>query len=527
MRGRGGGRAPFMPVPKRWRGSTRQVCGLYPWGAPGQLPRVGTPIGFHQDSGETFYFDHINWFDAGFLSNPSVLILARPGLGKSTLANKIVLGLNAQGYIVLIPGDTKPDYTAAVLKLGGEIRAVKRSGGWAFNPCDPGGMIDAARRIRLAADATREAGHHGQAEQFGLAAEELFAEAIARAVTVLAGLLELSRKAPVADYEESVLAAALRHLHTPAFHAPAAGPVAGGGAAVSSPAPVIADLISLIRDRNPVVWQELELERPTDTDDPSAPEIAEYEQLVRPLRRSLRGLIGGRFGDVFARPTTRQPFPCAMDIDTSSIKAGDSRFLAAVLLAAWGDTYAQVEADQALADVGLAERRLYCLILDELWRVMGLGGSLPERVNELTRLNRTQGIGQIMISHSVLDISATSNATTDGIAERAGAIIIGGTTKKEIQRLDDIVTLTWAERRRLRRWWSISQAAMKTPQRDAQGRAIRTPPPGAGKFLIKASSEEPGIPFDVVLTSVERAWGGQQTSARFDREPHTRKEKAA
>ncbi|MEO9240129.1 MAG: hypothetical protein ABI418_18785 [Jatrophihabitantaceae bacterium] len=294
-----------------------------------------------------------------------------------------------------------------------------------------------------------------------------------------------------------MLAAALRHLHI----ARAAG----------DPEPVIDDLITLIRQRHNCIWQELELE---------PDEVEEYDRLTRPLRRSLRALIGGKFGDVFARPASRQAFPNAMVIDTSSIKSGDSRFLAAVLLAAWGDTYAQVEADQALADAGLAVRRLYCLTLDELWRVMDLGGSLPERVNETTRLNRGQGIGQIMISHSIADINETGKGTTDGMVERAGALIIGGTTKKEIARLDDVVTLTGSERSEISRWWSISQAAMTEPERDQDGRLIRKPPPGAGKFLIKASAEEPGIPIDVTLTSVERDWGGQRTSARFDRDPH-------
>ena len=29
---------------------------------------------------------------------------------------------------------------------------------------------------------------------------------------------------------------------------------------------------------------------------------------------------------------------------------------------------------------------------------------------------------------------------------------------------------------------------------------------------IKSSSEDPGLPVDVVLTSVEREWGGQNTN---------------
>ena len=41
-------------------------------------------------------------------------------------------------------------------------------------------------------------------------------------------------------------------------------------------------------------------------------------------------------------------------------------------------------------------------------------------------------------------------------------------------------------------------------------------PPGAGKFLIKPSSDDPGIAVEVVLTSSERAWGGQNTNRAWE-----------
>ena len=183
-----GGTPAYVPVPLEWRGTTRQVCGLYPWSTPGQLPMVGTPIGRHQRSGAVICFDHVNWFLRNRISNPSVLIIARPGLGKSTLAAKLMLGLSAQGYVLLIPGDTKPDYVNLVHELAGAIRVVSRAGGAALNPCDPGGMSAAAARIG------------------GTAGEALLSEAIGRATVVCSGLIELARKGqPVRDYEEAAL----------------------------------------------------------------------------------------------------------------------------------------------------------------------------------------------------------------------------------------------------------------------------------------------------------------------------------
>ena len=145
--GAGGGSPAYLPVPLEWRATTRQVCGLFPWSAPGQLPLLGVPIGRHQHTGAVVCFDHVNWFLGNRIANPSVLIIARPGLGKSTLAAKMMLGLSAQGYALLVPGDTKPDYVELTRVLGGQVREVRRAGGAALNPCDPGGMSAAAHRI--------------------------------------------------------------------------------------------------------------------------------------------------------------------------------------------------------------------------------------------------------------------------------------------------------------------------------------------------------------------------------------------
>ena len=455
----GTGSAAFVPVPLEWRATTRQVCGLYPWASPGQLPMVGGPIGLHQKSGSVVCFDHISWFLAHHIGNPSVLVIAKPGLGKSALSKKMTLNLAAMGYIPIVPGDSKNEYSAMTAAVGGEVRTVSRSGGAALNPCDPGGMAAVARRIG------------------GVAGEALMAEAIGRATVCISSLVELSRKGQsTTDYEESAVSAALAVLY-----------------ANDGDEPLLADLDQLLAARHPAVRAVL-LDRGKD-------EV--YDELIEPLRRSITALLGGQFGDVFARRVERMTGPPrAWSLDTSRIKAGDPRFLAAVLIAAWSDTYGMVEAQQALYEAGLGPRVLYCMVLDELWRVLNLGGTLPDRVNELTRLNRTDGIGQIMITHSIRDLARGGNSNVEGIEERAGAIMIGGAPRKELVALDQVVTLNNAERRAIQEWWSTSEALIERNE----------VPPGAGKFLLKASSETPGIPIQVVLSSVEKEWGGQNTN---------------
>jgi hypothetical protein len=381
----GGGSTAFVPVPLAWRATSRQVCGLFPWGSPGQLPLAGAPIGRHQRSRAVVCFDHVSWFLANLIGNPSVLVIARPGLGKSTLSSKLMLWLAGLGYVLLIPGDTKPDYVELTRSLGGEVRAVARSGGAALNPCDPGGMAAAAARLGGAAGAV------------------LLAEAIGRAVVCLSTLVELGRRGPVADYEEAALATALRLLYD---------------RAVPGSEPLIDDLAELLAQR-PDAVRAVVLDRGVD---------AAYDALIDPLQRSLRALTGGQFGDVFTRRVPRRadrPPAVSRHVEDQGRRPavpgrGDDRRLVGDVRAGRGRPGAGRR--------GLAPRRLYCLTLDELWRVLRLGGSMPDRVNELTRLNRTQGVGQIMVTHSIRDLAPGRDSEVEGIEERAGAIVIDPAT---------------------------------------------------------------------------------------------------
>ena len=464
LTGPAGGSTGFVAVPLEWQGTTRQIAGLYPWGVPGKLPMIGVPTGRHQRGVGVVCFDPASWFRAGLIANPSVLVLAKPGLGKSTLVDHWGIGMAAMGYRILIPGDTKPDHVKMTRVLGGTVQTVQRSGGGAaLNPCDPGGMGKAAAQIG------------------GQAGDTLMHEAIGRGAAAVHSLIHLIRAGlPVQDYERAALATALRVLYSGGNHAPA-----------------LPDLLDVLGQR-PEEIRAVVLANAGDDN---------YDQLINPLRRSLLALQAGPYGNVFSRPVDRSDVDTpALNIDTSSISAGDPDYLAAVLIGAWSEAYGRVEAAQALAAAGLAPRRQHVLILDELWRVLRAGGGagMADRVNEITRLNRTAGVAQVMVTHGIRDLATGRDQQVEGIEHRAGALVIGGIPAQEVEALAGVVTLTDSETAELISWSSAS---------DLDPRAR---PPGSGKFLIKHSPTEPGIPVDVMLTPSEISWGGQNSNLAWE-----------
>ena len=104
--GVGGGKVSLIEAPPEWRATTVQVCGLWPWVVGSGTPMVGVPLGRHIFSRGTVCSDPIHWFSrARLIGNPSVLVLGKPGLGKSTLVCRMCLGLEAFGYSTVVLGD--------------------------------------------------------------------------------------------------------------------------------------------------------------------------------------------------------------------------------------------------------------------------------------------------------------------------------------------------------------------------------------------------------------------------------------
>lgn len=456
----GGGAARMFQSPREWRGSTRQVCGLWPFAAGSTTPYSGAPLGIDLDSNSPVGCDPIAWFVDGIINNPSAFILALPGYGKSTLVRHALLGMNGRGIIPLVPGDLKPDYVDEIEAMGGQVIQLAPGRGH-LNVLDPGEI--SAIADRLPPDIR----------------EKLLVDAHTRKLQLLLALISILRKGHVTPNEENILDKALVLLETE-----------------HEGVPVVQDLLDVIVSR-PQALQDIALDR----GDPDR-----YKDATDALVASLMSLNGqGRFGDMFSKPTSaalRMDRPAVFDV--SQIGDIHRDVQAAALLACWTTTFASVEVAHALADAGLGPRRNYFVVLDELWRALRAGAEMVNRIDALTRLNRNEGVGQAMITHTMSDLESlpteTERQAARGFVERSGMVITGALPHAEMEKLRQAVTVSNAEAARLVSWadpGSWSRIAKKRSRSGAPRQA-----PGVGKFMIKVGGR-PGISVAVRLTQVE------------------------
>lgn len=449
----------YVEAAPEWRGTTVQVCGLWPFVAGTGSPMIGVPIGRSLITAATVCCDPISWFTrAGLIANPSVLVTGKPGLGKSSLVRRMVLGLAGYGVLPLVFGDLRPDYRDLIVALGGNVVGLGRGQG-TLNVLDPGAAGAAARRLT------------------GTARDQLLADVHGRRVTMLAALVGLNRQGLVTDQEEAILGAAVTVLDHSRRRRAACLP----------------DLVKVLNDA-PEAVRTVTVDRGDDL---------RYRDLVDPLQRSLVALCGGAMGDTFAKPTTTPvDLSAPLCIDISGINEADSKLQAAVLLACWGEGFGAIAAAQALADAGLEPQRRFFVVLDELWRVLRAGRGLVDRIDALTRLNRREGVGTAMVTHTLSDMLSLADEAdrvkAKGFAERAGFLICGGLPAAEMPALRAVVGLSDREQAVVTSW--------STPPAWDTEAGHEMDPPGRGKFLIKVGGR-PGIPVEVVLTAAELAVG--------------------
>lgn len=457
--GRGNGQSIYVQQAEEYRGTTVQVCGMWPFAIGTGTPMVGVPLGRHIYTGATLCCDPISWFQrAKLISNPSVFVLGLPGLGKSTLVRRMATGLAGYGVMPLVLGDLKPDYVDLIKAMGGQIITLGRGRGY-LNVLDPGEATEAAQRLKDA----------GYAKEAG----EVLADAHGRRRTMVSALLTILRSAPPNDREESIIDRALKVLDQR-----------------HEGIPVLGDLLRVIQEGPPEV-RAVALDRG---------DLERYKQITESLEASLIGLVeGGRLGETFSQHTTnpmRRDAPVVYDV--SAIDDSEMDLQAATLLACWSAGFGSVNVANALADAGLEPRRHYFVILDELWRALRAGRGMVDRVDALTRLNRQRGVGMAMVSHTMSDLLALTSQEdrmkARGFVERSGMVICAGLPPAEMPLLTAAVPLSQAEQSLLGGWQDPA-AWDSTTDRPST-------PPGLGKFLVKVGGR-PGIPIDVKLTRTE------------------------
>jgi len=480
-RRRGGGYTSSMNVEAapEWEGSTVQVCGLWPWTTGSSIPTVGAPLGGHLMSGATVCADPVGWFTNRLANTPSGFVLGHPGLGKSSLVRRMMTGMADRGVWPLVLGDVKPDYPPLIRKLGGQVITLSRGEG-RMNPLDLMGAW--GELASLPAEVRR------------WAASTLLGSQL----NVLTGLVTLVRGTggQVADHEATMLSQTLRALQ-----------LADDDTALPGPPPTIRDVLRMIQSRD----RRLMLAALVSDDiSDEAKARADYDDATLPLRRSLRALLAdGPFGEIFDGPTqTHMQINRPVVFDMHDLNAADDVMRAAVQLVCWVYGSTCTALSNEMADHRLIPRTHYCLVMDELWQILKANPYMVERVNEITRLNRQMGIGQIMCTHTMNDLRMGDDRLTDiafGFVERSSMVFLGGLADSEFGNLETAFLLSQREKTLLTDWSVEAQIDPTT------GRG--TAPPGRGHFLLKLG-KRPGIPFVVRLTPAEMRVN--DTNTRWD-----------
>lgn len=449
---RNGGRACHVAVAPEYQATTNQICGLFPFTAGAGTPTIGTPLGRHQLHGEVVCMDPLAWLRAGLVTNPGVFVLGQPGTGKSTLVKRLLVGAVAQGTRGLILGDSKPDYTDLVEHLGGQVIEIGR-GLDRINPLDSGPLGAALQRMS------------------GPDADKLRWEVRSRRLTLLLALCTLVREAPLNNGEEIMLGRAIDLLDDRL-------------AGVREP--TVPDVLQVLSEGP----DELRATARTMSED-------DYRKRTDELVFTLDLLCTGSLAGVFDGPTTH---PIDLDspvvsVDISRTGGAGDKLLTAAMLCTWSYGYGMVDAAAALAQLGLAARRTYMGVLDELWRALRGAPGLVEHADALTRLSRARGMASVMVTHSLADLDAlpteSDRAKARGFVDRSAITVMAGLPPRELRRVHEITPLTGPEHAMVASW-----SAPDSWQPGAKH-------PGRGKYMIKVSGRL-GLPVEMSLTAVER-----------------------
>lgn len=464
----GGGKTLKVPQTPEFRAPTVQVCGLYPFGVGSSLALIGTPLGPHLEGRGMVCGDPVSYFAEGLINNPSAFCLARPGTGKSTLLRHIAGYLPAKGVLPIVLSDWKPDYVDLVERLEGQVIKLGRASGF-VNPLDPGPL---AKRLTDLPEDVRA---------------RVKANIRGRRSNVMEGLCALALGSDLVAHERSVLSKAMEVWDN------------------DNPerVPVVHDILRIIEGRQPALRRFA-----GDHGD-----NARYDERVQRLVDALNALDGGSetFGRVFAEPTTTDlHLDRAVVFDLSEFEEMDPTLQAGVQLVCWSYGSTAVSGAKALADAGLAPRRTYLLIMDELWRALRAAPFMVDRVDEITRLNRTLGLGQLLCTHGMDDLKVHNEEATAkawGFVGRSEIVYLGGLNPGEMGNLEEVFALSRTEKDLLTSWAEGGQVNPVTGE--------KAPPRGRGKFLFKVGKKA-GVPFKLDLLDVEtgvhdtnRAWADQ------------------
>lgn len=449
VEGRSLGAHLYVEAPPEFEASSVQVCGFWPFSVGASTALVGSVLGKHFYTGSPVCGDPMTSFKRGIVSSPSGFVIALNGRGKSSMVVRMLLGIVDAGDLVMVLGDLKPDYVGLIKEIGGFLFPLGRGVG-GINVLDAGPWVEHLDRLSRKKRKAIEAQIHG------------------RRVNALAGLVEMVLREELSERqsETTILSVAIE--------------VAAEQAAERDEQPLPADVLQVISDRHARVRANI---LPVSD--------AEYDTMTSRLRTGLNGLgPHGPFGDVFCQQTTeRVPVDQSICFDVSGIPSTEPRLRAAVQLACWSYGQAISSCAKVLAEEDLEPERHHMMVMDELWQILEAWDGSVYRINAITKINRTEGLGQIMITHSMKDLELSTAERTKiarGFVERSALLYLGGLARNEMADLLTVKPFSQKEQDLLVAWSAEGSMNPVT--------GIPTPPPGRGKFIMK-TGDMPGVPF--------------------------------
>ncbi|MGO2519970.1 MAG: ATP/GTP-binding protein [Microbacterium sp.] len=454
----------YIEAPPEFEASSMQVCGFWPFSVGASTALVGSVLGKHYFTGGPVCGDPMALFKRGIISSPSAFVLALNGRGKSSMVVRMLLGIVDGGDLPMILGDLKPDYVGFNRAIGGfEFSLGRGLGG--INVLDAGPWAEHLTRLD---PALRDGLDELEYARLSKRHNEVMGRVHGRRLNALRGLVEMVLREELTEKrsEVTVLSVAVA--------------TAADEAAARGEQPLPADVLRIITERHPRVRENI---LPASDD--------EYDKLTSNLRTGLNGLgAHGPFGDVFCRQTTEKiPIDRALCFDVSSIPSTDAQLRAAVQLACWSYGQSVSECAKILAEENLEPERHHFMVMDELWQILEAWDGSVYRINAITRVNRTEGLGQVMITHSMKDLELSTPERTKiarGFVERSSMLYLGGLARNEMPDLLSVRPFSRKEQDLLVSWSAEGSINPVTGKPSA--------PPGRGKFLVKMG-DMAGIPF--------------------------------
>jgi hypothetical protein len=461
----GGGRAPNVEHGSIYQGTTTQVCGLYPFAVSSGAAPMGVPIGRHLLTAEPVGLDPSEWLRHGLVSNTGMWIQGQPGIGKSAIVKRLITGLIAFGFVAVIPGDVKGEYSGLVERHGGRVWRIGR-GLHSLNPLDAGPLRPAV------------------AQTVGSERERLLETIRSRRLSLLEALVVIVRRGELTVTERRLLAVALDIV------VDASGETATGAAPRWSGEPTIPDVARVLASPP----AELMAVTACDTEQ-------EFRRYCLDLRGTLDLLCTGPIRGMFDRPSSVQADldTPALSLDISALDGDADEVVAAAMLCSWAWAAAVIDGSTAMG-----RRRRVFRVQDELWRALRVAPGLVERSDQVTRLGRHRGEVSAQVTHSLDDLEAlpteADRAKARGMAARNGIMVLGGMADRELDGIRRITPLTDEEAKLVRSW--------AAPPTWIAG----TRHPGRGKYLLK-SGERMGLPAgmrllpsELELYDTDQAW---------------------